>query len=120
MMKARIEELQIQNEFLIVNEKMPLYPIIKRIQLFIRPTNTDGDAISIRESLYYKVPTIASDVCKRPKGTISFRNRDINDLYNKTADVIDNYEQYKNKLKSIVFNDNIEKVLDVYKKLIKK
>jgi glycosyltransferase involved in cell wall biosynthesis len=103
---------------LIVNENVPFYPILARSHLFLRPTNTDGDAISIRESLYYKIPVIASNVVDRPEGTILFKNRDIQELYKKTVEVIENYENYKEKLKDIKINDNAEKILILYKRLL--
>ena len=46
-----------------------LWPVLKKSALFIRPTKTDGDALSLREALYYQVPTVASDVVYRPEGT---------------------------------------------------
>lgn len=118
--QLRINKLQIQNEFLIITEEIPLCPILNRVQLFLRPTNTDGDAISIREAMFYKIPTIASDVCNRPEGTILFKNRDFIDLYRKTIDVIENYPDYKDKLNNIIISDNMEKILNIYRKVIGK
>ena len=95
------------------------YPIvINMCDLFIRPTNTDGDALSIREALMLKVPAIASNVCIRPEGTILFKNRDIDNLYNKTIYVIDNYKECKKQIENIKFEDYAEKILGVYKKVL--
>jgi glycosyltransferase involved in cell wall biosynthesis len=116
-LKNIIKSKKIESNFLFVNEKMELYPIIKRSHLFLRPTNNDGYGVSIAEAIYYNVPAIASDVCVRPEGTILFKSRDIEDLYNKTVDVIENYEQYKEKLKNIKFEDNAGKLLEIYKYL---
>lgn len=54
--------------------------LIKDSDMTLRLTNTDGDALSIRESLYLNTPIIASDVVERPGGTILFKNRDSEDL----------------------------------------
>jgi hypothetical protein len=118
--QKRTNELKINNEFLLVNEKIPLYPILKKSNLFIRPTNTDGDAVSIREALYYKVPAIASDVVKRPEDAVLFKSRDMDDLYNKTVDVIENHDSHKDKLKDVVIEDNAEKIMNVYKEVMKR
>lgn len=118
MMKERIKKFQIQKEFLIVNEKIPLYPILRRVHIFLRSTSTDSYGVSIAEAIYFKVPSIASNVCNRPEGTILFKSRDINDLYSKTVDVIENYSCYKNKLKNIRIEDNAKKILDVYKEIM--
>jgi hypothetical protein len=46
----------------------------------LRTTNTDGDAISIREALDLNKIVIASDVVKRPQGVKLFKTRDVNSL----------------------------------------
>ena len=63
--------------------------LILRSDLVIRATNTDGDSLSIREALHLKIPVIASDVVERPSGTILFKNRDSEDLYEKIIANID-------------------------------
>lgn len=44
--------------------------------VFVRPTLTDGDAITVREALALGVRTVASDVALRPDGTRTFRSGD--------------------------------------------
>lgn len=46
----------------------PLVPSLRRRTVFLRPTRTDGDAVSVREALARQVPVIASDVASRPRG----------------------------------------------------
>lgn len=69
------------------------------------------------EALYYKVPSIASNLPNRPEGTIIFKSRDMQDLYIKTVDLIENYDVYKEKIKNIKMPNNDEKLLDIYKNL---
>ncbi|TSJ66679.1 glycosyltransferase family 4 protein [Marinobacter vulgaris] len=57
--------------------------VICRSTCTVRATITDGDSLSVRESLYYKVPVIASDVVKRPQGTVLYRVKDDLDLMHK-------------------------------------
>lgn len=95
------------------------YPIVKKCNLFIRPTNVDGYGVSIAEAIYYNIPSIASDVCRRPEGTVLFRSRDLEDLYSKTVGIIDNYDVEVEKLKYIPIKDNTEPVLEIYKALSK-
>lgn len=72
--------------------------LIEYSDLVVRATNTDGDAITIREALYLGKPVIASDVVKRPNGTILFRNRDSDNLYEKIIDTLKiNPKNIKNK-----------------------
>jgi glycosyltransferase involved in cell wall biosynthesis len=49
----------------------PLTPALCRATLYLRPTLTDGDAVSIREALAAGVTVLASDVVARPPGVQS-------------------------------------------------
>lgn len=117
-MQNLVKKYNLENNFYFHTEPIAYPAVINTCDLFIRPTNTDGDALSIREAISLQRPVIASDVCKRPEGTIFFKNRSIEDLYIKTTDVINNYEEYKAKIKSIEFEDNAEKILEVYKRVL--
>jgi len=83
----------IQNEKL--EDYIILYPkpisfvrLILKSNIILRPTNTDGDALTIREALYLNKPVIASDVVKRPRGTTLFKTRDFADLINKLESIL--------------------------------
>lgn len=56
--------------FLIGN--YPLWPLLYHADLFIRPTYSDGDSVSVREALWAGIPVIASNVCARPEGVITY------------------------------------------------
>lgn len=116
----KIKEYQVEENIFIYKVKnTEYYPILDKSDIFIRPTNTDGDAVSLRESIYLKKPSIASETVKRPSGTILFKTRDIKDLLKKTKFVLDNYEEEKNKLEKIEVKEYYENVLEVYKKVYK-
>jgi len=119
-MKRKIVEKGIENNFLFITEQYQFYPILMKSDVFVRPTNTDGDAISIREALYLKIPVVASDIAPRPEGTILFKNRDINDFTSKVGDILDNYEWYKKKVEAVKLEDNFEKLMGVYQSIRKK
>ena len=42
----------------------------------MRPTRTDGDAVSIREAMHFGRPVVASDAVPRPEGVVTFPSRD--------------------------------------------
>ena len=46
----------------------PLVPAFDERTIYLRPTRTDGDAVSVREALARGVPVIASDATSRPPG----------------------------------------------------
>lgn len=64
------------------------WKVIEKSDIFIRPTITDGDALSLRESLFFGIPAIASDCTNRPEGTIIFKTGDANDLKQKILNVL--------------------------------
>jgi glycosyltransferase involved in cell wall biosynthesis len=80
-LQQRVAAYGLSEHFCWIVEGVPiLHPLMQQSDLFVRPTNTDGDAVSIREALHFGVPTLASDVSPRPQGTVLFRNRDVDDL----------------------------------------
>lgn len=115
MLNKNIKQFGIEKSFLFVTDKIQMFPIIKLSSIFIRPTNSDGDAISIRESIHYKVPSIASDIVERPEGTIVFKTRDQKDLEDKVINVINDYEYYKDKLNIVYSKDYAEKLFELYR-----
>jgi len=59
------------------------WKVISKANLFVRPTITDGDALSVREALYFGVPCICSDCTIRPDGVVLFKTGDAADLAQK-------------------------------------
>ncbi len=112
-MKEMLRDKDVEDNFLFVTQPCPYYPILRKSDVFVRPTNIDGDANSLREALYFKVPSVASDAATRPEGTILFKNRDVDDFTAKVKHILNNYESCKEKLETLKFDDNFEKVLKV-------
>jgi len=54
--------------------------VIAEADLVVRPTLTDGDALTIREALHFGVRVVASDCVDRPSGTTSFRTASMDDF----------------------------------------
>ena len=50
--------------------------------IYIRPTSTDGDSVAVREVLDEGATVIASDVCERPDGVITYKFGNDDDLVN--------------------------------------
>jgi glycosyltransferase involved in cell wall biosynthesis len=83
-----VEKLDLRENFLLLNENLSFVRLIEQADIVLRPTNTDGDALTVREALYLRKPIIASDIVKRPSGTIHFKSRDANDLRIKIIEII--------------------------------
>lgn len=112
-LKQKIIVNGIENNFLFITEKYNFYPILMKSQIFVRPTNTDGDSISIREAIHFKVPVVTSDVINRPTGSILFLNRDIDDLTQKTMNSLKDYDNFKHNLSKCGHEDNFEKIMKI-------
>ncbi len=62
-----------------------LWPFFGMVDLFIRPTSTDGYSISVAEAIFSGTPAIASDVCERHEKAVIFRSRNQDDLEEKVC-----------------------------------
>lgn len=112
-----IEESDLEPVFcLAIGNHLSFIPFLQHANLFIRATNRDGDALTLREALYYGVPAVASDVCYRPEGTILFHNRDIPDLCRAVREALHNNKnnaQYSTEAQQI---NNAELFINVFKR----
>ncbi|MBD3232561.1 MAG: glycosyltransferase [candidate division Zixibacteria bacterium] len=88
MIKGRIKDLGIEDNFFFLTEQKELWPLFKHADLFVRPTCNDGYGISIDEALHFGCPAVASDVCRRAEGTVLFKNRDMNDFMQKCNGIL--------------------------------
>ena len=79
-----IRQNGLEEYVLMIHEDLPeAWPLFLASQLFLRPTNTDGAAVSIKEALWADLPVIASDCVVRPPEVTLFKNRSVDDLYDK-------------------------------------
>jgi len=117
-MQNLVKKYNLEDNFHFYTKPIAYPAVINICDLFVRPTNTDGYGVSIAEAILLNKPAIASDVCKRPEGAILFKNRNIEDLFIKTTDLINNYEEHRAKIENIELEDNAEKIMKVYKKVL--
>jgi glycosyltransferase involved in cell wall biosynthesis len=83
-----IRDLHLSNHFFLTNEKLSFVKLMQDSDIIVRPTNTDGDSLTIREGLFLNKKVLASDVVERPKGVVLFQSRNFDDLEMKLADLI--------------------------------
>jgi len=83
-----IKALDLEDYFLLISERLSFVKVIQLSDIVLRPTNTDGDAITIREGLFLNKLVLASDVVKRPENVFLFRNRNIDDLESQLKNII--------------------------------
>ena len=85
--KKLITDNGLEDKILIWEKPASFVRILQKCDLVLRTTNTDGDAVSIREALHFGKPVLASDAVKRPEGVALFKTRDVGDLTNKIMEM---------------------------------
>jgi len=71
--QTEIRTLGLENHFCFFIGQQEFWPLIKKSDLFVRPTLSDSFGISVQEAILVGTPAVASDVCKRPKGTVLYQ-----------------------------------------------
>tara|TARA_R110002050_G_scaffold198306_1_gene333099 strand:- start:2981 stop:4006 length:1026 start_codon:yes stop_codon:yes gene_type:complete len=104
-----INKEQLSEYITIIPYPLSFVKLIQKCDLVVRATNTDGDAITVREAIYFNKPVIASDVVVRPKKAILFKNRDYDDLYSK---IIENIN-----IPNILIGQPLSEYKNIYKRL---
>lgn len=102
-----IEREGLEDCISIVVKSVSFVSLILKSDIVIRATNTDGDALTIREAIYLNKAVIASDIVVRPKGTVLFMNRNSNDLFMKIDEVLNGHSFHKTNEYSTVNIKNI-------------
>ena len=88
-MKRRIGELGIEDNFHFLTGQRELWPLFRRADLMVRPTCSDAYGISVAEALHLGCQAVASDVCQRTRGTLTFANRDAEDFLLKCREALE-------------------------------
>lgn len=91
-----------------------MWPLLKSSTILLRPTNTDGDSVMIREALAYGLPVITSNVTVRPEGCVTFDINNFQELYQVTKKFLAN--PYRKVYPQVDFTD---KMIEIYNNLLK-
>ena len=79
-LEAEVLQRGLSDRVLFVRDLPSLAPLFALADATLRATNTDGDALSVHESVMLGTPVLASDVVTRPAYADLFHNRDVADL----------------------------------------
>lgn len=90
--------------------------ILKESDIFIRATDKDGDAVSVREAIYFNKQILASDCVDRPNGVLLFKTMDKDDFKEKLMTILldSTIGKAVNKIKTD------EQIIGLYEKIIDK
>jgi glycosyltransferase involved in cell wall biosynthesis len=116
-----IADEELEGFIMVYPQSLDFISLIRRSDIVLRPTVTDGDALTIREALYLGKPVIASDVVARPAGTITYRSEDIDELYATITNVASEIAKGQSDTAESIASSTEEYkkfYLEVYKKCI--
>ena len=118
-MRAKITAAGLERHFCFSHTAGEYWPIVERSSLLVRPTNTDSYGVSVAEALDLGVPALASDVCRRAPGTVLFRNRDDDHLFELAGDMLANLDDYRRRVKGRGSGDDaIRLIMEVYDRVL--
>lgn len=98
--------------FMMSESVKAMEPLFSKAQMYIRPTKTDGDSLSVREALACGCPVLASNVSKRPEGTVLY-DGSIDDMEAKAIKMLSSPNDSKHLVVDF-YNDLIEFYDQVY------
>lgn len=115
-LEARLADAGLEDHVLFTTEALEdAQTLWQASDVFVRATNTDGDALAVREALGLRVPVVASDVSARPTGTVLFRTRDTDSLVAAVREVLAHHADHVRALGSVAVEDNFPPLLELYR-----
>lgn len=91
----QIDAHGIARNFHLLTGQKEIWPLFKRADLMLRPTSTDGYALSVAEALHFGCPVLASDAAPRPPAAHLFATRDQPDFQQKCLALLAAKEKVK-------------------------
>jgi len=117
-MTADIRRRGLESHWLFAESGGEMYPVFREVDLFVRPTCSDGDAVSVREALYFQVPTVVSDAAPRPPGVILFRSRDQEDFISKVRTALNTLSAQRDALSRLPTGSAVSEEIDWLRRII--
>lgn len=87
-LQLKIADRAIEKHIHFLTGQKELWPLFKKADLMVRPTASDGYALSVAEAIHFGCPVVASDVTARPPEAVVFRNRDSADFLSRCQTVL--------------------------------
>jgi glycosyltransferase involved in cell wall biosynthesis len=117
-LKARIAASGIEDHVLFITEPLDeIHQLWQASDVFVRATNTDGDAVSVREALNLRVPVVASDASARPDGVVLFETRNLEAMIHAVRQVLTHRAAHVQALQTISIDDNFPPLLKLYREI---
>jgi glycosyltransferase involved in cell wall biosynthesis len=115
-LNARVAALGLKDAVLFVTEPLDeVHQLWRASDVFVRATNTDGDAVTVREALNMRVPVVASDASPRPAGAVLYPTRNLPALIEAVRGVLADPGKIASELQAITIDDNFPPLLNLYR-----
>lgn len=114
-----LAEQRVGPHMLFLTEPLPdLYPLYAAADLYVRPTNTDGDAVSIREALHAHVPVVTSNAAPRPAPCLLFESRDQEAFLKQVQYALTHLDEARERIDAFQMPDNAGALIAIYNRLL--
>lgn len=90
-----------------------MQPLWAKANVYIRPTSTDGDSVAIREALDMGTRVVASDVCVRPDGVVTFTFKNNSAFVERVCESLQ-----VGRAEAQTNNSCYEEMLEIYRQLL--
>jgi glycosyltransferase involved in cell wall biosynthesis len=115
-LQARVAAAGLGDHVLFITEPLDdVHLLWQASDVFVRATNTDGDAVAVREALSLRVPVVASDASARPDGAVLFASRDLEAMTRAVREVLTHRAAHVQALQSVSIEDNFPPLLELYR-----
>jgi glycosyltransferase involved in cell wall biosynthesis len=94
-----------------------IHPLFRSADVYVRPTISDGDSVSVREALALGTPVVASDAAVRPPACVTFRSGDGGDFARAVSGVLQDLAAARERVRREPIEDNGERILALYREL---
>ena len=106
--KSDISDIK-KDKLIYLNYEVDFISLLNEVDIYLRPTSTDGNSVAIQEALMLGKKVVASNVVTRDKNVITYRYEDFEDFKNKLSDDVGNVTAYE--------PNSIKKYLDFMRNL---
>lgn len=120
-LKRDIIRLKLQDDIHLIdiNQGVDAVALWKYSDVYLRPTNTDGNSISVMEALHMGTTVVASDCVERPEGCLLFKTRDGDDFVRVVGSGVSKSFNFKSatntKTQFLYFYDDIANLKPTYR-----
>jgi glycosyltransferase involved in cell wall biosynthesis len=113
--QALIKELGIENHVILAGDQDhdSFLTILTRSKLYLRTPFKDGIASSVLEALALDVPVVACDNGSRPPSTVTYENRNVDDMAAKVEYVLEHHDEVVKNIVHPEIKDTIQDEIKV-------